>query len=83
MRARAGNILILPPGYAEKVPDGYIALPSLTYKGYALLRSILRSGSDADLAKAVEYSKRIKLYPVVTGGKPAADGLHRRARCPL
>ena len=44
---------ILPPVYAEAVPDGFIALPSLTWTGYALLRSILPSGSEADLAKAV------------------------------
>ncbi|MGA7371575.1 MAG: DUF1254 domain-containing protein, partial [Methyloceanibacter sp.] len=56
--------LILPPGYKDKVPDGYIALPSANYQGYALLRSILRSGSDADVAKAVDYAKRIKLYPL-------------------
>ena len=54
----------------QKVPDGYIVLPSLTYKGYALLRSILRSGSDADLAKAVEYGKRIKLYPLSQAANP-------------
>src|SRR6516162_11239817 len=37
--------LVLPPGYGEKAPDGYVALPSDTYQGYALLRSILNSGS--------------------------------------
>ncbi len=67
---KGGKYLILPPGYAQKIPDGYIALPSLTYKGYALLRSILRSGSDADLAKAVEYGKRIKLYPLSQAANP-------------
>ena len=36
----------------------------MTYQGYALLRSILKSGSDADVAKAVAYGKRIKLYPL-------------------
>ena len=50
-KGKGGKYLILPPGYKEKVPDGYIALPSATYQGYALLRSILKSGSDADVAK--------------------------------
>ena len=50
---KGGKYLILPPGHAAAVPDGYIALPSPNYQGYALLRSILRSGSDADVAKAV------------------------------
>jgi len=67
---KGGKYVVLPPGYAEKVPDGYIALPSLTYKGYALLRSILKSGSAADLAKAVEYGRRIKIYPMSQAANP-------------
>src|SRR4029077_1935335 len=37
---------------------------------YALLRSILRSGSDADFVKAVDYGKRISLYPLSAAAKP-------------
>ena len=85
---KGGKYVVLPPGYAEKVPDGYIALPSLTYKGYALLRSILRSGSDADLAKAVEYGRRIKIYPLSQAANPPpttyvdADGVLYDATIP-
>ncbi len=63
-KGKGGKYLILPPGYAAAVPDGFIVLPSPNNKGYALLRSILQSGSDADIAKAVAYAKRIKLYPL-------------------
>jgi hypothetical protein len=45
-------------------------LQSETYQGYALLRSILRSGSDADIAKAVAYGKRVKLYPLSQAANP-------------
>jgi hypothetical protein len=69
-QGKGGKYLILPPGHAGQVPEGYIVLPSLTYKGYALLRSILRSGSEADLAKAVEYGKRIKIYPLSQAQDP-------------
>jgi hypothetical protein len=69
-RGQGGKYLILPPGHAGQVPKGYIVLPSLTYKGYALIRSILRSGSDADLAKAVEYGKRMKIYPLSQAQDP-------------
>ncbi|MFX9081407.1 hypothetical protein ABTN40_20240, partial [Acinetobacter baumannii] len=47
-----------------------IALPSNNYGGYALLRSILKSGSDADIAKAVAYGKRIKVYPLTDAANP-------------
>ena len=71
-KGKGGKYLVLPPGYAEKTPDGYIPLPSMTYQGYALLRSILASGSDADVAKAVAYARQIKLYPLSQAGNPPA-----------
>jgi len=52
------------------VPDGYIALPSANYQGYALLRSILKSGSEADVQAAVAYGRRIKLYPLSQTAHP-------------
>jgi hypothetical protein len=52
------------------VPDGYIPLPSNTFSGFALLRSNLKSGSDADIAKAVAYGKRIKFYPLSQASNP-------------
>jgi hypothetical protein len=67
-----GKYLILPPGYKETVPNGYIALPSANYQGYALLRSILKSGSEADVKTAVAYGKRIKLYPLSEAANPPA-----------
>lgn len=69
-KGKGGKYLILPPGHTAKVPDGYIVLPSSTYRGYALLRSIRKSGSDEDLAKAVEYGKRIKIYPLSKADNP-------------
>jgi hypothetical protein len=69
-KGTGGKYVILPPGYRNKTPDGYIVLPSMAYQGYALLRSILQSGSDADVAKAVAYAKRIKLYPLSQADNP-------------
>src|SRR6478609_6981100 len=71
-KGKGGKYLILPPGYSQAVPDGYIALPSQTFQGYALLRSILQSGSDSDFAKAVDYGKRIAFYPLSAAAKPPA-----------
>ncbi|RVO72339.1 DUF1254 domain-containing protein [Sinorhizobium meliloti] len=69
-KGKGGKYLILPPGYKENVPEGYIALPSSTYTGFAVLRSNLKSSSDADVAKAVAYGKRIKVYPLSQAGNP-------------
>ncbi len=70
-KGKGGKYLILPPGYGQsKAPQGYILMPSDTYQGYALIRSVLKSGSDADVAKAVTYSKRLKLYPLSQAAHP-------------
>lgn len=69
-KGRGAKYLILPPGYTEAVPGGYVALPSDTYKGFAVLRSMIKSGTGEDVAKAVEYGKRIKLYPLSQAANP-------------
>lgn len=69
-KGKGGKYLILPPNYSAAVPGGFITLPSPDYQGYALLRSILKSGSDADIAKAVACGKRVKVYPLAQAADP-------------
>jgi hypothetical protein len=68
---KGGKFLILPPDHQGPVPDGYLPMPSPTFCGYALLRSNLKSGSDSDIAKAVDYGKRVKFYPLADGDHEA------------
>ncbi|MCX5576775.1 DUF1254 domain-containing protein [Kaistia terrae] len=68
---KGGKYLILPPGYSEKVPEGYIALPSDTFTGFALLRSNLASHGEADIAKSVAYGKQVKVYPLAKADNPS------------
>src|SRR5580658_8595083 len=70
-KGKGGKYLILPPGYKEQVPSGYFSLQSYTFQGYALLRSILKSNSDAGIGHAVAYGKGIRLYPL----SQAADSI--------
>ncbi|RCJ07431.1 DUF1254 domain-containing protein [Cupriavidus necator] len=67
---RGGKYLLLPPGFKGDVPEGYVAVPSSTYNGYALLRFSPASSSAADVARAIELLKRLRLYPLAHGGKP-------------
>jgi hypothetical protein len=69
-KGAGGKYLILPPGYKDKAPEGYIAVQSDTFTGYALLRSNLASHSEADIAKAVAYGKRLKVYPLSQAPNP-------------
>jgi hypothetical protein len=67
---KGGKYLLLPPGYVKAVPKGYFVLRSSTYGGYALLRSNLKSHSDADVAKSVAYGKRVRVYPLSQAASP-------------
>lgn len=60
-KGKGGKYLILPPDHKGELPNGYITLQSMTYQGYALLRSILASTSETDVAKAVAYAKSISM----------------------
>jgi len=69
-KGAGGKYLILPPGYQQKPPDGYILLYADFYEGYGLFRSNLPSHSDDDIAKAVTYGKRLKVYPLSQAENP-------------
>ena len=66
------KLLVLPPGYADKVPNGYVVLRPNTHGSYALMRSNLTSHGDADVAKSIAYGKRVKIYPLSQTSNPPA-----------
>jgi hypothetical protein len=70
-KGKGGKYLVLPPGYADKAPDGYIALQSDTFGGYMLFRSNLKSHNSADVARSIDYGKRFKVYPLAQASSPA------------
>ena len=69
-KGKGGKYLLLPPGYTRKPPPGYIPLPSDSYSGFVLMRSNLASHSEADVAAAVAYGKRLKIYPLKQAAHP-------------
>ena len=69
-KGAGGKYLIVTPGYSGALPGGYIVLRPPTSSGYALVRSNLRSHSDADIAKAVAYGKRLKTYALKDAANP-------------
>jgi len=69
-KGKGGKCLILPPDYKGPIPEGYFVMPSDTFEGYALIRSNPKSGSESDVAKAVAYGRRIKLYPLSDAAHP-------------
>ena len=66
------KLLITPPSFNAKVPNGFEQLPSDTSTGYFLVRSNLKSHADADVQKSIAYAKRVKFYPLSQIGNPPA-----------
>ena len=79
-KGKGGKYAILPPGYKDKVPDGFIPMQSPTYTGFTILRSNLKSGSEEDIAKAVACGQRHQGLSIVTGREPARNEVRRRHR---
>lgn len=69
-KGAGGKYLILPPDHVGVVPDGYLVAPLSTHKSYALLRSNYRSAADRDIAEAVAYGKRVRVYPLSAANDP-------------
>ena len=69
-KGAGGKFVILPPGYKEKLPEGYAPLQSDSNSGYALIRSNLKSHAEADVAASIAYAKRVKLYPLSAAASP-------------
>jgi hypothetical protein len=69
-KGKGGKYLVLPPGFNGKASDGYIPLQSATRRGFAILRSNLPSSSDADIAKAVDYGRRVRIWPLSQADNP-------------
>jgi hypothetical protein len=69
-KGNGGKYLILPPDYRGNVPNGYIVLRSSTNMAGPLLRSNVGSGSTADIARAVNYARQVRLYPLSSAASP-------------
>jgi len=69
-KGKGGKYLVLPPGYKDKPPAGYIPLQSDTLGGYMLFRSNLKSHSDGDVQASIAYGKRMKVYPLSAAAHP-------------
>jgi hypothetical protein len=63
-KGKGGKFLILPPGYAGSVPDGYFVSRSSTYSVTFAVRGFQ---VDNKTDQAVALMKQIKIYPLAKG----------------
>lgn len=69
-KGAGGKFLVLPPGYGGDKPEGYTILQSDTFGGYMLFRANLATHGDADVAKAIAYGKKMKVYTLSQAANP-------------
>jgi len=65
---KGGRYLILPPGWEEPVPDGYLAARSDTWFVLVALRALPVGG---DLDAAIKLLTSVKIYPLKGGNQDA------------
>jgi hypothetical protein len=65
---KGGKYLVLPPGYAGKVPPGYIPVRPKTYNTMFAIRPILASRSEEDERNGNTLVRRVKVYPLAKAG---------------
>lgn len=68
-QGKGGKYLLLPPGYADKAPDGYYVLKSPTYGVFVFLRSFLVDGKTDAGVKVMEQTR---IYPLAQKDNPPA-----------
>jgi hypothetical protein len=66
-RGKGGKHLVLPPGHKGKVPEGYFAGASSSYKVLVAIRSLPAKG---DVEAAMDALRTIKIYPLSTAADP-------------
>jgi len=69
-QGKGGRYLFLPLDYKGNVPTGYILVRPQTYNGFALFRVIPKSSSEADVSKAIELVKQLRLDPLAKVDNP-------------
>lgn len=66
-KGRGGKYLLLPPGYAGDVPEGYFVARSPTYGNFVWLRGFIEDG---ETAPTVENMKKFRIYPLSQEAQP-------------
>jgi hypothetical protein len=70
-KGKGGKYLVLPPGYAGNVPEGYFIVKMPTYEGFLGWRNFAVNG---DFKPAIESMKKhARVYPLAQADNPPAN----------
>ena len=69
-KGRGATYLLVPPGYNGKLLPKALVYEQRTNNGWMALRPIIKSATPENLARAAEFVKKIKIYPLAKADKP-------------
>ena len=69
-QGKGGKFVLLLPGHADPVPEGFTALQSDTFGGYMLFRSTLASHDEDEVERARTYAMQVEVYPLAEAANP-------------
>lgn len=69
-KGKGGKYLILPPGYAGAIPDGYFVAKSRTFGNLLFFRTFLKDGDPKPGVDSVKAN--LKVYPLAQAANPPA-----------
>lgn len=68
-KGKGGKFIVLPPGFEDKIPDGYHVFRSRTYGVWFFLRGFLVDGDTGPAVASIK--KHLRIYPLAKAVKPA------------
>ncbi|HUV13786.1 MAG TPA: DUF1254 domain-containing protein, partial [Acidobacteriota bacterium] len=69
-KGQGATYLLVPPGYNGPLLPKALVYEQRTYDGWMALRPIIKGATPENLAKAAEFVKKIKIYPLAKAKKP-------------
>jgi len=69
-KGQGATYLLVPPGYNGPLVAKALVYEQRTYHGWMVLRPIIKGATPENLAKAAEFVKKIKIYPLAKADKP-------------
>jgi hypothetical protein len=69
-RGRGAKYLLVPPGYDGPLLPGALVYEQRTNHGFGVFRPIIRDASEENLAKAAQFVRGLKVYPLSAADNP-------------
>jgi len=70
---KGGKYILVPKGYQGELLSKSYVYEQRTNNGFAILRAIIPNSSPENIAKAAEFAKKIKVYPLSQVDNPPAN----------